>query len=102
MARVELAPEVGEDFERILDYQVQHQAANATEPIVEIMRAIDVLASNPMIGRLVSNGKRELVIGRKGRGFVALYRYVEEIDAVFVLAVRSQREAGYPHLAGVP
>jgi toxin ParE1/3/4 len=75
---------------------VQHHAANAIEPIVEIMRAIDVLAYNPMIGRLVSNGKRELVIGRKGRGFVALYSYVEEIDAVFVLAVRSQREAGYP------
>jgi toxin ParE1/3/4 len=91
MARVELAPEVGEDFERILDFQVQNDAANAAEPIVEIMRAIDVLAYNPMIGRLVSNGKRELVIGRKGRGFVALYRYVEEIDAVFVLAVRSQR-----------
>ena len=98
MARVELAPEVGEDFERILDYQVQHHAANAAEPIVEIMRAIDVLAYNPMIGRPVSNGKRELVIGRRGRGFVALYRYVEEIDAVFVLAVRSQHEAGYPPL----
>jgi toxin ParE1/3/4 len=98
MARVELAPEVGEDFERILDFQVQNDAANAAEPIVEIMRAIDVLAYNPMIGRLVSNGKRELVIGRKGRGFVALYRYVEEIDAVFVLAVRSQREAGFPRL----
>ena len=98
MARVELAPQVAEDVERILDFQVQHHAADATEPIVEIMRAIDVLAYNPMIGRPVSNGKRELVIGRRGRGFVALYRYVEEIDAVFVLAVRSQHEAGYPPL----
>jgi hypothetical protein len=24
-----------------------------------------------------------------------LYRYIEQIDTVFVLAIRSQREAGY-------
>lgn len=39
--------------------------------------------------------KRELVIGHGARGCLALYRYVAEIDTVFVLAVRSQREAGY-------
>ncbi|MGH8579450.1 MAG: type II toxin-antitoxin system RelE/ParE family toxin, partial [Gammaproteobacteria bacterium] len=38
---------------------------------------------------------RELVIGRSARGYVALYRYIEQIDTVFVLAIRSQREAGY-------
>jgi len=26
---------------------------------------------------------------------MALYQYVDEIDTVFVLAIRSQREAGY-------
>jgi toxin ParE1/3/4 len=36
-----------------------------------------------------------LVIGRRARGYVALYRYIEQIDTVFVLAIRSQREAGY-------
>ena len=41
-------------------------------------------------------GKRELVIGRRAHGYVALYRYVSEVDTVFVLAIRSQREAGYP------
>ncbi len=39
--------------------------------------------------------KRELVIGRRSHGYVALYRYVPEIDTVFVLALRGQREAGY-------
>jgi len=43
----------------------------------------------------VRGGKRELVIGRGSRGYVALYRYVSKIDTVFLLAVRSQREAGY-------
>jgi toxin ParE1/3/4 len=95
MARVEMAPEVVEDFDRILEYQAQHKVADAAARIMEIVQAIEVLAHNPLIGRPVSNGKRELVIGRKGRGYMALYQYVDEIDTVFVLAVRSQREAGY-------
>jgi len=38
---------------------------------------------------------KALVIGRRARGYVALYRCVVEIDTVFVLALRNQREAGY-------
>lgn len=49
----------------------------------------------PMIGRPVTRDKRELVIGRRSHGYVALFRYVVDVDTVFVLAVRSQREAGY-------
>ena len=48
-----------------------------------------------MIGRPTSPDMRELVIGRRSHGFVALYRYVPDLDIVFVLALRSQREAGY-------
>lgn len=95
MARVEIAPEVIGDFDRILECQAQHDVANAAARISEIIQAIDVLAHNPLIGRPVRNGKRELVIGRKARGYMALYQYVDEVDTVFVLAVRSQREAGY-------
>jgi hypothetical protein len=43
----------------------------------------------------VKDGKRELVIGRATRGYVALYRDVAGIDTVFVLAVRAQREDGF-------
>ncbi|MDO8320161.1 hypothetical protein [Rhodoferax sp.] len=42
----------------------------------------------------MNDGKRKLVIGRATRGYVALYRYVGAIDAVFVLAVRAQRDDG--------
>lgn len=95
MARVEMAPEVLEDFDRILEYQALHKLAEGAARVMEIVQAIDVLAYNPLIGRPVSNGKRELVIGRKAHGFLASYQYVDEIDTVFVLAVGSQREAGY-------
>lgn len=95
MARVELAPEVAEDFDRILAFLAQHDAAAAAARVMEIMQAVEVLEHNPLIGKPVSNGKRELVIGRRSHGYLALYQYVEEIDTAFVLAVRSQREAGY-------
>lgn len=95
MTRVELAPEVAEDFERILEHLASHQVEHPERRIGEIIGALDVLENNPLIGRPAANGKRELVIGRRSHGYLALYRYVAEIDIVFVLAVRSQREAGY-------
>lgn len=95
MARIELAPAVAEDFERILDHLATYQVENPGQRIGDIITALDVLAQNPLIGRPTANGKRELVIGRHTRGYLALYRYVPEMDIVFVLAIRSQREAGY-------
>ena len=93
--RIELLPGVGDDLDRICDFLRAHDVGDAASRPQEIIQAIDVLAQNPRIGRPASDGKRELVIGRQSRGYVALYRYVEEIDTVFVLALRSQREAGY-------
>jgi plasmid stabilization system protein ParE len=95
MSRIELAPELAEDFDRILDHLAQHQIEDPELRIREIINALDVLEHNPRIGRPVSNGKRELVIGRRSHGYIALYRYIAEIDTSFVLALRSQREAGF-------
>lgn len=95
MARIELAPEVGDDIERILDHLAQHQVEDAPARIQEIIQAIAVLEQNPLIGRPAEADKRELIIGRRAHGYVALYRYVADIDTVFVLALRGQREAGY-------
>lgn len=94
MSHIELAAEVGVDFERILDHLAQYQVENPALRIREIIEAINVLEHNPMIGRPANKNKRELVIGRRSHGYVALYRYIAEIDTVFVLAVRSQKEAG--------
>ena len=95
MARVELAPEVGDDFDRIFDHLAAHDLEHAADRIGAIVQALNVLESNPLIGRSAAGDKRELIIGQGSRGYVALYRYVAEVDTVFVLAVRSQREGGY-------
>lgn len=95
MSRIELAPEIRDDFDRILDHLIEQESADAKSRVEDIMRAIDVLERNPLIGRRVGDDLRELVIGRRARGYVALYRYVIELDTVFVLAIRGQKEAGY-------
>ena len=95
MARVELAPELADDFDRILDHLARHEVDDARSRVQDIIAAITVLERNPFIGRPVDGHRRELVIGRRSRGYIALYRYIAEVDTVFVLAVRGQREAGY-------
>lgn len=98
MAIIELAPEVAEDFERILDHLLQHEISEASGRIDEIVQAISVLETNPMIGRPIPGDLRELIIGQRSKGYVALYRYTSELDIVFVLAIRAQGEAGYKQL----
>jgi|SRR4051794_14318422 toxin ParE1/3/4 len=95
MARIELAPEILDDFDRFLDHMARFDIEAAPARISEIVQAIQILAHSPLIGRPIKGGKRELVIGQGSRGYVALYRFVASIDTVFVLAIRSQRESGY-------
>ena len=95
MTRIELAPEVFDDFDRFFDYQAKHGSLDTPERVAVIAEALQILAHSPLIGRKAKGGKRELVIGKEPRGYVALYRYVPDIDTVFVLAIRSQRESGY-------
>lgn len=95
MSHVELAPEVADDLERIFVHLADHQVDDIPARINGIIQAISVLEVNPLIGRPVEGNKRELVIGRRARGYVALYCYLAEIDTVIVLALRGQKEAGY-------
>ena len=61
-----------------------------------IVKAIQVLGHQPRIGRPVQEmdiAYRELVIQFGDSGYLALYRC--EDDAVTVLSLRHQKEAGY-------
>lgn len=95
MTRIELAPGVLRDFDRTFDHVEGFDPGNAPARIEEILQALELLSSSPLIGRPVRGDKHALVIGRATRGYVALYRYVAELDTVFVLAVKHQREAGF-------
>ena len=95
MARVRLVPGVLDDLDRIVAHLQQHEVQAASARISEITSALDVLADNPLIGRPAGDDRRELLIGRDAHGYIALYRYLSVIDTALVLAIRSQREAGY-------
>ena len=95
MTRIELAPEVLDDFDRIFDHLTAFEIDDAPERIEQIVLSLEVLTHSPLIGRKLRGGLRELVIGKAARGYVALYRYVPTLDTVFLLAIRGQRESGY-------
>lgn len=96
MTRVRLAPGVIEDLERIVNHLRRHEIVAAEARVGEIISAFDVLAENPVIGRPAGDDKRELVIGHGSGGYIALYRYLPLIDTALILALRAQREGGYP------
>ena len=97
MARIEYAPEVFDDFDRLFEHIARTAPGEATARIAELLEAVGILGHGPLIRRHSKDGKRELVIGRGSRGYIGLYRYVPDIDVVFVLAFRSQRDAGFKH-----
>ena len=61
-----------------------------------IGRQFTLLETNPDIGRLLTDHAvlRELIIRFGDSGYIALYRYELELDVVYVLAFRHQKEAG--------
>jgi plasmid stabilization system protein ParE len=96
VTRVVLAPQVRDDFDRIFDFLFKHAPEHAARRVEAIIAAIDILVVSPLIGRPAAYGQRELVIATGASGYLALYRYDPRQESVFVLAVRSQRERGYP------
>lgn len=98
MTRVVVLPQVGLDLERIVEHLLAHEAHDPARRIDDIVAALDVLATNPLIGRPTDVGFRELVIGRDNRGYLALYVFDPRTDEAVVLAIRSQKESGYRNL----
>jgi len=62
-----------------------------------ILKALKPLAQFPAIGRAARDHRdlRELSIRFGRSGYVALYRYDPGADAVVILTIRHQKEAGY-------
>jgi plasmid stabilization system protein ParE len=68
----------------------------ALDAATAIQSAVSALAAHPLIGRRIHGELRELVISFGKSGYVALYRFLPHFDVVRVLAIRQQRELGYP------
>ena len=86
---------VAEDIERIAQHWRSYQVECVHERLAEIFDALGLLMRHPTIGRPAGALHRELIIGQGSRGYVARYRYDPLDDAIEVLALRAQREAGF-------
>lgn len=98
MAEIVFEAHARSDFDRIADHLQRHEVDDVAARIEAIVAALDILKHSPLIGPPAAGSLRELVIGRGSRGYIALYRYAAELDFVFLLALRAQREGGYGDL----
>jgi plasmid stabilization system protein ParE len=83
------------DLERLAEFLMQAAPASASATVGLITQAVSVLGHHPYIGRAVGDGLYELVISRGHTGHAALYAVQRMDDAVLILSIRHQREAGY-------
>ncbi len=94
MTRLVLAPRALQDMERLTDFLLENGSQAAQETGDILLGGLAILARHPLIGRVVEEGYRELVISRGRSGYLALYRYDVEQDRAIILAIRHQREQG--------
>jgi len=83
------------DLEDLTAFLAESDPLTAELTFSLIDEAVSILKRHPMIGRPVENDLRELIISRGKTGYIALYSYEPADDAVLILTIRHQREAGY-------
>lgn len=95
MARLSYSEQALADFERLTDFLIETDPLAAAETVGLIEEAVALLTRHPLIGRPVESAMHELVISRGRTGYVALYSFEPAQDAILILAIRHQREAGF-------
>jgi plasmid stabilization system protein ParE len=96
VATIVYAPNALANLERAFNHLREDDPEAARSAAAAIREAVDLLAHHPFVGRALEGELRELVISFGRTGYVALYRFVPARDQVRILAVRHQRELGYP------
>jgi plasmid stabilization system protein ParE len=96
VARIVYSPRALDNLECAFEFLPDNAPDAAMAAVAAIRSAVEMLASHPMIGRVVSRDVRELVISYGRTGYVALYRFIPGSREVRILAVRHQRQLDYP------
>lgn len=96
MAQVVYSDAAAGDIERVFEFLAAHDPYAASAAVAAIRDAVNLLGKHPLIGRVLEDPLRELVISFGNSGYVALYRYRPERNEVRILAIRHQRELDYP------
>jgi plasmid stabilization system protein ParE len=97
MPEVRLTANARAQIERLSKFYDDKDRSLGPRVVRTILDALKPLAQFPAIGRPVRDHRdlRELSIRFGRNGYVALYRYDHDVDAVVILTIRHQIEAGY-------
>ncbi len=97
MPRVIVTAGAAQGLERCREFLTEKTPQAAERAGQAIKRQLALLETDPDIGRPLDDlpELRELIIAFGDSGYVALYRHELETNAVYVLAFRHQKEAGY-------
>lgn len=97
MPEVRFTAQARDQLERLRKFNDDKDEKIGIRAIGTIIDALKSLARFPAIGRPVRDHRdlRELSIRFGRSGYVALYRYDPEADAVVILTIRHQKQAGY-------
>lgn len=97
MPRVIITEGAAQGLERCRQHLRERSRAAVQRAANAIIRQFALLETHPAIGRpfVEAPELRELIIAFGESGYVALYRHAPTDDAVYVLAFRHQKEAGY-------
>jgi addiction module RelE/StbE family toxin len=88
------AQQAVDDLLRLTNFLIESNPTAALATIDLIEEAIMLLERHPLIGRLIDNALRELIISRGKSGYVALYSYEQHKNTILILTIRHQRETG--------
>lgn len=96
MATVRLTARAFAHLEQMFEFLATADPNRALTTVQRIREAVMILERHPLIGRVVEDGRRELVVSRGRSAHVVLYRWLPSDETILILAIRDARQAGYP------
>ena len=97
MPRIIVTPLATQGLERCRRFLAEKNPLASSKAALEIRRQFALLALQPNVGRPLDDepSLRELIVHFGDSGYVALYRYGQSENTVFILAFRHMKEVGY-------
>ena len=97
MPHVKLSARAQSDLSRLRTFLLGKDANAAKRALIAIRDALMPLKHTPLIGRPVEDrgDLRELVIEFGTSGYLAMYLFEPDLDAVTILAIKHQLENDY-------
>lgn len=97
MSQIIITQKAAQGLEQCRRFLLEKNPRAATRAAQAIKNSFSLLQAEPQIGRPFDNlpELRELIIPFGESGYVALYRYEERTNSLYIVAFRHQKEAGY-------